>query len=249
MIAGRRPRGPAAAPLRSSTLTRVGETCRACDRGSSCGASGRSCGTPSLPTESSSSSEQAHFEALRSRAEVEIDEPRAEHHVDLADVRQADHRVEVADVDARVGFLERLAHRARRHASRRSRESPRAASTSPCRGSIARRHSSTWSSPFGQAADDDLRILVVDRSARRADVARQRCRPRERGTRCGRNRRRCRTGWPRRDRRRGTARHVDALAFSCAARKRRERVVGDRRACGRRRHRCARSRCRTSRSD
>ena len=56
---------------------------------------------------------------------------RPEHHVDLADVRQADHRVERPQLDPRPRLLERFARCARRRRFRRSRGSPRAASTGP----------------------------------------------------------------------------------------------------------------------
>src|SRR5271169_7194409 len=43
--------------------------------------------------------EEAHVEAFRSRAEIEIDQPGAKHDIELVDMRQADHRVQRADVD------------------------------------------------------------------------------------------------------------------------------------------------------
>src|SRR3954470_23198273 len=43
--------------------------------------------------------EQPDLEALRARAETEVGEARAEHHVHLVDLRQADHRVELAELD------------------------------------------------------------------------------------------------------------------------------------------------------
>ena len=63
--------------------------------------------------------EQAHLEALGAGTEIEIEQARAKHHVDLVDLRQADHRVELADVDARVALP-----RASRAARRRPRVSP-----------------------------------------------------------------------------------------------------------------------------
>src|SRR5678815_2224221 len=53
--------------------------------------------------------EQPDLEALRARTEIEIEQPRAEHHVHLVNLRQADDRVEIAELDPRVGFLERFA--------------------------------------------------------------------------------------------------------------------------------------------
>ena len=116
--------------------------------------------------------EEPHFEALGSGSEVEIDEPRAKHHVDLADVRQADHRVQVADDDARARFLERFPHGAGGDglAVLEKAGGKRPQTVARLDRAPAQQHLIL---PFGQAADDDLRILVVDRAARRTDEPRQ----------------------------------------------------------------------------
>ena len=163
-------------------------TRRACDRGSSCAACGRSCGTRCSSHGISSSRNRRTSRLSGPGPKSRSSEPRAEHHVDLADVRQADHRVEIADVDARARLLERLAHRAGGDASRRSRESRRAAST----GRAAARSRAGTAAPGppirGRQPTTIFGILVVDRAARGADEARQRCRLRECATRGGRSR-------------------------------------------------------------
>src|SRR5271156_4259776 len=53
--------------------------------------------------------EQAHLEALRPGTEIEIEQAGAKHHVELVDMRQADHRVQRPDVDTRLRFLGGLA--------------------------------------------------------------------------------------------------------------------------------------------
>lgn len=116
--------------------------------------------------------EQAHLEALRARSEVAAGEARPEHHVDLADVGQADHRVEIVDVDARARLLERLARRALLerfavlHESRGEgpQAAPRFDRAAAEQDLLAGGH---------EAADDDLRIAVEDRAAGEADVARR----------------------------------------------------------------------------
>ncbi len=108
--------------------------------------------------------EQPYLEAFRAGLEVEIEEPGAEHHVELADLGQADHRVQLPDVDARARLFERLARRA---------GEDRLAVFEKTRGqrpqAVARLDRAPAKEdapfPFGQAADDDLGILVVNRVA------------------------------------------------------------------------------------
>src|SRR5437762_5516648 len=56
--------------------------------------------------------EQPDLEAFRAGTEIAIAKRRTEHHVNLIDLREADHRVESAKLDARVRFFQRLAERA-----------------------------------------------------------------------------------------------------------------------------------------
>jgi len=56
--------------------------------------------------------EQPHFQRLGTRTEVQVEELPAKEHVDLVDVRDVVERIELADLDPRVGFFERLARRA-----------------------------------------------------------------------------------------------------------------------------------------
>src|SRR5262249_3306881 len=56
--------------------------------------------------------DELHVEALDSWRPVRIDQPRAEHHVHLADVGDRVDGVEVLDVDLRVSLFHRLARRA-----------------------------------------------------------------------------------------------------------------------------------------
>src|SRR5579862_480088 len=117
--------------------------------------------------------EEPHFEAFGPWAEIEIEKTRTKHHIHLVDLRQADHRVELAHRDARVRFLERLAQRAARQRLpileksrwQRPQAVPRLDRTTAKQHALA---------PLGQASDDDLRVLVVDRTALRANVARKR---------------------------------------------------------------------------
>src|SRR5512143_2127775 len=116
--------------------------------------------------------EEPHVEALRAGAEVKVDQAGAEDHVDLADLRQADHRVERADLDAGARLLERLARRARveRLVVLEEACGQRPQTLTRLDGAPAQEHLVL---PLGQAADHHLRILVVDGPARRAHVARQ----------------------------------------------------------------------------
>src|SRR5215472_13509200 len=53
---------------------------------------------------------EPNLDALRSGTEIEIEQPRAKHHVDLANVRQADHRVQRSDLDPRTRLFLGFAH-------------------------------------------------------------------------------------------------------------------------------------------
>jgi len=117
--------------------------------------------------------EEAHLQAFGPGAELQVQQARAEHHVDLRDLRQADDRVERAELDARVGFLESLARRARaqRLAVLEETRGQRPQSKPRLDRALAQQHAVL---PFGQAPDDDLGILIMDRAAPLAYVARQR---------------------------------------------------------------------------
>src|SRR5260221_5540662 len=113
---------------------------------------------------------QRDFEAFGSRAEIEVAERRTEHHVDLTDVRQADYGVQTFDRDARVGFLQRFTQCAcgERLAVFEKARGQRPESLARLDRALAQQHVAL---PLGQAADDDLWILVVDRAALLSDVS------------------------------------------------------------------------------
>ncbi len=117
--------------------------------------------------------EEPHLEALRSRSEPEIEQTGAEHDVELADVRQADHRVQRSDLDLGPRFLHGLPHGPGQDRLAVLQESGRQRPQSVSRldRALAQQHLSV---PLRQAADDDLRVLIVDRAAVRAYPARQR---------------------------------------------------------------------------
>ena len=101
-------------------------------------------------------------------------QPRAEHHVDLVDLRQADHRVQRRRASTRAfasSSVSRSAPAATRLAVLEKAGRQRPQSVPRLDRALAQQHLTL---PFRQAADDDLRILVVDRAAGGADVARQR---------------------------------------------------------------------------
>src|SRR6266567_4262929 len=117
--------------------------------------------------------EEPHLEALRSRSEAEIEQTRAEHDVDLVDLRQADDRVQRSDLDLGARLLHGLARGAGqdRLAVLQEPRRERPQSVSRLDRSLAQQDLTV---PLRQTADDDLGILIMHRTAVRAHVARQR---------------------------------------------------------------------------
>src|ERR1019366_4511761 len=117
--------------------------------------------------------EKTDLETLGPGSEIEVEQPGAEHHIDLTDVRQADHGIERADVDAGARFFRGFAQRAsdQRLAifEKSGRQCPQAQPWLD--RALAKKH---LLAPLRQAADNDLWILIVNRGARGAHVARQR---------------------------------------------------------------------------
>src|SRR6266545_1763179 len=117
--------------------------------------------------------EEPHFEALRSGLEVEVEQARAEHDVDLVDVGQADHRVQQSDVDPRMCLFGGLALGPGKNRLAVLQKTRRQRPQSPPRldRALAQKHLVV---PYRQATDDDFRILIMDRATGAADVTRQR---------------------------------------------------------------------------
>src|SRR5690348_10714971 len=117
--------------------------------------------------------EQPHLEAFRPGPEVEIEQPRAEHDVDLVDLRQADHGVELPHLHPRARLLGGFAGRAGddRLAVLEKARGQRPQAVARIDRPPAQEHPAL---PIRQTADDDLRILIVDRAAARAYPPRKR---------------------------------------------------------------------------
>src|SRR5690606_23227683 len=113
---------------------------------------------------------QPGFEALRSRIEVGAEHPRLEEEMHLLDMWHIEHREEFAEFDARTGFFGSLALGAGAggfavlHEAGRQRPVPVARLDRP----PAQQHPSF---PGRNRADDEIRVLVVDRAAAVAAVA------------------------------------------------------------------------------
>src|SRR5215470_15227462 len=116
--------------------------------------------------------EQPHLDALGARTELEVDQAGAEHHVDLIDVWEADHGVKRADHDSRVRLLGGLACRASEYRFAVFKEAcwQRPQSLPRLDRALAQQH---LLAPHRQAANNDLGVLVMNRSATRAHVTRQ----------------------------------------------------------------------------
>src|SRR5262245_42716113 len=116
---------------------------------------------------------QSELQRLGAGVIVEVEQARAKQHVDLIDVRNVVKSKEVTDFHVGVRLFECLALGAvgGRLAvfEKPGRHGPQ--SITGLDRALAQQHAIF---PGGYAPDDDLRILIMDRAARIADVARQR---------------------------------------------------------------------------
>src|ERR1035437_4605392 len=116
--------------------------------------------------------EQRHFQAFRSRGEIEIEQPRAVKNVHLVDLRHRQHAEQIADLDARIGFLQRLAQRrfARGLAVFHEARGRRPVAAARLDGALAQQD---FALPLRDAADHHFGIRVVNGVAGLAHVARE----------------------------------------------------------------------------
>ncbi|CAN0620261.1 conserved protein of unknown function [Burkholderia multivorans] len=114
--------------------------------------------------------EQANFEAFLARLERGVGQPREVEQMDLVYVRHVEQRKQALHLDARAGFLERLARGGLggRLAHLHEACGQRPVAVTRLDRAAAQQH---LIAPDGDRADDVARILVVDRAAVIADEA------------------------------------------------------------------------------